>query len=292
MRSRILPVALLLAAAGCQGTRPQVTHERQETLKASSFVGLHQLALDLDLSYCGDRAGIVELSLPPDSVVLVSGDRIARVNGRPVPMDHAIIRLGDEYALHADDAGKIRRALGSARRSRPSPSIAPPSPAPLPRDPLPGGWLPRAPERRWTHIIIHHSATPSGSAGVFHKLHLSQGWENGLGYHFLVGNGTQSGDGEVEVSRRWREQLAGAHTRVSGDASNRWNENGIGVCLVGDFTRGRPTERQMDSLVALVRALRDRYGVPLDRVIGHGHVDATECPGANFPWDELRRRIR
>lgn len=292
MRSRILPFVLFLAAAGCQGTRPQVTQETRQTLQGSGFVGLQQLAFDLELSYCGERGGIVELSLPPDSVVLVPGDRMARVNGRPVAMDHAIVRLGDEYALHAGDARKIERMLGDTRRSRPSPSIAPPSPAPLPRDPLPGSWLPRAPERRWTHIIVHHSATPSGNAGVFHRLHLSQGWENGLGYHFLIGNGTQSGDGEVEVSRRWREQLVGAHTRVSGDASNRWNENGIGICLVGDFTRARPSERQMDSLVALVRALRERYGVPADRVIGHRHVDATECPGASFPWDELRRRIR
>ena len=58
--------------------------------------------------------------------------------------------------------------------------------------------------------MIHHSAGSSGSAAQFHCYHLSKG-RQGLGYHFVIGNGAKTGDGEIEVGFRWTEQIAGAH---------------------------------------------------------------------------------
>ena len=90
----------------------------------------------------------------------------------------------------------------------------------------------------------------------------------------------------------WRRQIHGAHTRVTGDRSNFWNEHGIGVCLVGNFENGRPSESQMAALVRLVRALQARLDIPASRVRGHGHIDSTACPGEHFPWNEFRVRLR
>ena len=46
----------------------------------------------------------------------------------------------------------------------------------------------------------------------------------------------------------------------------------------------------MDSLVWLLKEyLQTKYG--LLPVIGHKDVMATACPGRNFPWDELRKRL-
>ena len=73
---------------------------------------------------------------------------------------------------------------------------------------------------------------------------------------------------------------------------NRWNLHSIGVCLVGDFTRMGPSERQMDALVRLVRALMAEYDIPPDAVVPHRFVHGTECPGISFPWDEFVARIR
>ncbi|MCP4365605.1 MAG: N-acetylmuramoyl-L-alanine amidase [Planctomycetes bacterium] len=148
-------------------------------------------------------------------------------------------------------------------------------------------------ERDWKYVVIHHSATPDGSAEVFDDFHRhKRGWKNGLGYHFVIGNGTLSEDGEIEVGRRWTKQLSGAH---AGD--RYFNRKGIGICLVGNFDEDEaegPTERQLDSLEQMVRHLCERYDIPISRVIMHKDVveNHTVCPGKNFPEAELRHRLR
>ena len=68
-------------------------------------------------------------------------------------------------------------------------------------------------ERRWEYIVIHHSATAKGNAARFDYYHKKKkGWEYGLAYHFVIGNGSFSGNGEIEVSNRWEMQIHGLHT--------------------------------------------------------------------------------
>lgn len=146
-------------------------------------------------------------------------------------------------------------------------------------------------ENDWRYIVIHHSATPEGSASAFDDYHRNKrGWKNGLGYHFVIGNGTQSRDGEIEVGKRWKQQLNGAH---AGD--NYLNRTGIGICLVGNFEENEePTDRQLKSLERIIRYLSKRYDIPLSRIILHKDVreNHTACPGKNFPYDKLRYRLR
>jgi N-acetyl-anhydromuramyl-L-alanine amidase AmpD len=130
--------------------------------------------------------------------------------------------------------------------------------------------------REWRHVVVHHSATPNGSMAAFDRAHRARGWD-GVGYHFVIGNGTLTGDGEVEPTYRWRQQMAGAH---AGNAE--YNQHGIGICLVGDFENvSRPTPRQLASLRALVRFLQVKTGVPTCEVVGHDCVPGkcTDCPG-------------
>src|SRR4051812_3753672 len=63
---------------------------------------------------------------------------------------------------------------------------------------IPQDWLIHVPANQWQYIVIHHSATPSGSAAAFDRMHRAKGWDE-LGYHFVIGNGTMSGDGQIEV---------------------------------------------------------------------------------------------
>ncbi len=64
---------------------------------------------------------------------------------------------------------------------------------------------------RWTGIVIHHLGAPAGDAESIHRQHVGFGYQ-GLGYHFLIGNGNGLGDGVVHVGYRWNQQLPGAHT--------------------------------------------------------------------------------
>lgn len=140
-------------------------------------------------------------------------------------------------------------------------------------------------ERPWRYIVVHHSDDHEGCCAKYDRVHLQKGWENGCGYHFVVGNGTQSGDGEVEVGPRWVRQIQGAHAKTD---DNRFNDYGVGIVLVGDFEHGgRPTARQYESLVRLTRWLMARYGVTADRVLRHSDCKSTACPGKNFPWSKF-----
>jgi len=154
---------------------------------------------------------------------------------------------------------------------------------------FPSSWLPPANlERRWSAIIIHHSGTDNGNAAIFDRWHREGRHWQGVGYDFVIGNGTDSGDGQVEVTFRWQDQLTGAHCKTPG---NWANENAIGICLVGNFDKSRPTARQMQSLVKLVRFLMKRYGIPKSRIWGHRDVPGarvTDCPGRYFPMAKFK----
>lgn len=142
--------------------------------------------------------------------------------------------------------------------------------------------------RKWTYIVIHHSATEEGDAYYFNILHRRRGWD-GIGYDFVIDNGTKGKqDGAIEVSPRWISQENGAHCHASD-----MNSKGIGICLVGNFSKDRVSEKRMDSLVYLVNVLKKYYKIPMRHIMGHGQVPGarTECPGKYFPWGEFRRRL-
>jgi N-acetyl-anhydromuramyl-L-alanine amidase AmpD len=133
--------------------------------------------------------------------------------------------------------------------------------------------------RKWRYVVIHHSGTGEGSAAAFDRYHKAVKGFDDLGYHFVVGNGQGSADGEVEVSRRWKEQRVGAHAGVT-----EYNERGIGICLVGDFERATPTGKQMASLRGLLAFLTKRFNILPSGVARHSDLLPTGCPGADFPW--------
>jgi N-acetyl-anhydromuramyl-L-alanine amidase AmpD len=143
---------------------------------------------------------------------------------------------------------------------------------------------------KWKHIIIHHSATNDGDVSSLSKLHLKRGFNNGLGYDFVIDNGSNGRqDGQVEISSRWIKQQNGAHCKAS-----RMNYKGIGICLVGNFEEKKVSEKQLESLIYLVRTLKEYYRIPDKNILGHGQVRGakTKCPGQFFPWEEFKSRIK
>jgi len=134
---------------------------------------------------------------------------------------------------------------------------------------------------RWKHIVLHHSGTPEGTAKGMNEYHLKvRHMENGLAYHFVIGNGRGMGDGEIYVGNRWLKQINGGHL-----ASEAQNETSLGICLVGNFDAKAPTSRQMESLAALVEALQTRCKLSDKTVVTHQQINTihTRCPGTKFP---------
>lgn len=149
----------------------------------------------------------------------------------------------------------------------------------------PREWIPNAPARPWRYIVIHHSDTPDGNAAKFDAAHRAKGWDE-LGYHFVIDNGVGGGDGQVEVGPRWPKQKWGAHAKTP---DNRYNDYGIGICLVGNFDETRPTSNQMKSVAKLTAYLMKTYHITPNNIVGHGDTKATDCPGRNMSVATVRR---
>ena len=152
----------------------------------------------------------------------------------------------------------------------------------------------RAPvkRRRWQFIVVHNSGTRQGNARVFDYYHRHvRRMQNGLAYHFVIGNGTSTGNGQIEVGDRWRRQINGGHVH-----SDYLNNISLGICLVGDFNRDQPTRAQLDACEELIRYLRDRCGKTERGTIPvkpHRDINPprwpTDCPGDAFPYSWFRR---
>ncbi len=143
------------------------------------------------------------------------------------------------------------------------------------------------PAREWNYIVVHHSATQGGSASSFERYHVHTHHWDSLGYHFVIGNGSQTEDGEIEVGPRWAEQQEGSH-------ASGYNEEGIGICLVGNFENSQPTAGQKHSLHQLILHLAKEYDIPPRHVLGHNECRGahTACPGKAMNMEKLRDWLR
>ena len=189
------------------------------------------------------------------------------------------------------------------------PPVRKPAPAPAPSEPAGGTFITAAAIRppggigrdRWDAIVVHHAAareaTPQ-SMDNYHREH--NNWRNGLGYHFVIGNGVKYPDGKIFVGSRWKQQMEGAHcrTREPGRFFGKWrpknffNTNGIGICLIGNLQKDPPTPKQMAALEQLIVLLCKETGVPVQSVFGHGEItNKTACPGSRMNLASLRNRV-
>jgi len=213
--------------------------------------------------------------------------RIARAPGVTTPLESAV--RGAIFLLAMAGVAVIALNLWK----RPAAQAAKPSPPKPLRDGAQD--LPSivaiddaAEVRPWEYLVIHHSASVRGSAQSFDQYHRQRGWQ-GLGYHFVIGNGTDQGDGVIIAGPRWYQQEAGAHAH-----STLYNERGIGICLVGNFEEKPPTEAQMAALNELVLKLSRMYKIDAEHIVGHNQIrrGGTLCPGRFFPMADLRERVR
>lgn len=145
---------------------------------------------------------------------------------------------------------------------------------------------------RWKYIVVHNSGSRVGNAHIFDVYHRRvRHMVNGLAYHFVIGNGHGSGNGQIEVGHRWMAQLNGGHV-----ASDYLNDIALGICLVGDYNREIPTKAQLIALNELITYLRYRVGRVQGKesiVKAHKEINPrpTDCPGKYFPYRWLHHEF-
>mgnify|MGYP001239363503 FL=1 len=140
---------------------------------------------------------------------------------------------------------------------------------------------------KWQRIVVHHSAIKYGNVEKYDAAHRLRGMQNGLAYHFLIGNGIDAGDGEIEIGPRWQKQQPGGHVK-----NHLINQTAIGICLIGNFEKTHPSKKQLTAFTQLMDWLQ---GVALGKKVhfaGHRELkgEQTVCPGKHFPLALMHAR--
>lgn len=184
----------------------------------------------------------------------------------------------------------------------------PPAPPPVPRPAPPrpptlegpsASWVPPGGIHPglWKVIVVHHAGSAQATPQGMNAYHLRRGWENGLGYHFVIGNGVNYPDGQIFVGPRWQRQIQGAHCKTAAGRyfgryypGGYFNDHGIGICLIGDFETGQPTPKQLAALYRLCTFLCRQTGISGGQIYGHKEVThQTLCPGRSMNVASVRR---
>ncbi|KAK6166251.1 hypothetical protein SNE40_022996 [Patella caerulea] len=127
------------------------------------------------------------------------------------------------------------------------------------------------------YVYVHHSASPpcTNTAACARLVRIAQdyymdghGWSD-LGYTFMIGE-----DGNVYEGHGWGR--IGAHTL-------HHNTDGLGFCVIGDFTSRVPNAAAINALKQLIDCGVKNGKIRSDYIIkGHRDVRATACPGTTF----------
>lgn len=123
-------------------------------------------------------------------------------------------------------------------------------------------------------IILHNSGvTVLQSAEVIHNYHKNHNGWAGIGYHLYIRK-----DGTVYRGRPLN--TIGAH------AGKYVNPDSIGICFEGNFNVETMNDVQKEAGKQVIADLKNIYGNL--KIQGHKEVCNTDCPGANFPLNELK----
>lgn len=125
----------------------------------------------------------------------------------------------------------------------------------------------------WNYIYIHQSGTEPA-------VELT-------GDHFIIGNGTEQGDGELQISQRWIDQAAGSPPPGAQSLAS----NCISICVMGNFDQAPPTPTQLRRLGQLIAGLQGRLQLPSAHVVFVEHASKAAGIGQYFPVTAFQQEM-
>lgn len=138
-------------------------------------------------------------------------------------------------------------------------------------------WLQALQNRSVTdYIALHHAEASSCTVYDVDRWHKSNGW-SGIGYHFFVRK-----NGEVYRGRP--QDKIGAHVQGM-------NLRSIGICAEGNYMKETMSLVQKRAICELLVYLTDNF-YPNAKILGHKELGNTNCPGNNFPLDDIKENYR
>lgn len=125
--------------------------------------------------------------------------------------------------------------------------------------------------RSKTDEIVWHHSGGGGTVESIHNMHIRDKKWVGIGYNLVIYK-----DGTVHEGRPLN--AIGAH-------ATGHNSRGIGVCCIGNFENETMPAAQLRAAKEVQAYLKGKY--PKAATKKHRDVNATTCPGKNFPFTEI-----
>jgi len=130
----------------------------------------------------------------------------------------------------------------------------------------------------WTPVTFTTATAAYDRIENIRQIHTrDRGWAD-IGYHYIIDRA-----GRVIEGRPIRYQ--GAHV------SNN-NPHNLGILVLGNFEKQKPSSAQVQSLGKFTRLMMKTHRVPASAVRTHREINPTQCPGRALQAqiDQLRRR--
>ena len=120
--------------------------------------------------------------------------------------------------------------------------------------------------------MVHHTGADGPSQFLkINASHKARGFPKRgryhTAYHYVV-------ESDGTVLQAHPDSVPLGHTR-----NGRINLHSIAIVLAGNFEHHAVPQKQRMALKALLRSLKEMYGVSENKIIGHREASATTCPG-------------
>lgn len=135
------------------------------------------------------------------------------------------------------------------------------------------------------YLIVHHTERNNDFPLFVKFRHIFlRNWDD-IGYHFLIGNKRPfTRDGKLYIGRP--ENRIGAH-------AFGFNEESLGICLIGNLDKNKPSRKQIKTLIDFLKEKKDQYDIPKKNILGHHELPNVKksCPGKNLDMNLIRQAV-
>lgn len=135
------------------------------------------------------------------------------------------------------------------------------------------------------YIIVHHTERNNDFPAFIRFRHMYlRGWDD-IGYHYLIGNKRPfTRDGHLYAG--CMENCVGAHARG-------YNDQSLGICLIGNFNKSNPSPKQLETLISFLKEKGEQYQISNCNILGHRELPnvTKSCPGKNLDMDMVREAM-
>ncbi len=131
-------------------------------------------------------------------------------------------------------------------------------------------------------VVSHTGAHPLLGLDRIARAHIKLGYP-GIAYDFVL-------DAKGEILKTTELEDVAQPDQV-------WSEQGVNICLAGNFHQAAPPLQQLDAAGRLCAWLAQNLGMTAEAIVGLGELIASDSPGESFyrasGWREvLRRQVR